>query len=399
MHKKNNIFLVFATLFFGMSISGAEEFVCEGGAPKFPQRTTIFIDCDDSALVGQSLTLALQEAERTLGSSAEERASIEMCKISADSISVLDSVTGSQREQVLKSFLGTCNRALSMNTRIPTGVSVPQSQRTFQDIVKEMPIVPTELVNSRGAEPFEKAANEFRQYWQIDRRGKPSKAGMSSIEGWVCVIATSRSSNNETESFYCDAVGIVRSSITVRLNGSYKGRLYKGDVVAVSGVISELRVDHGNYTMNIEKSTFKLLRINDWLAMAKQHGYRPDRSATNMVDVSVVENLPDNVTELEQLANRGDIKAQYKLGTIFLLKPIEDNLAPEAFKWFLAAANNGFAKAQYQVGLMYIEGFGVEADFSRASRWLRQAADRGIPDATTQLDALLQFGAQKALAE
>jgi len=45
----------------------------------------------------------------------------------------------------------------------------------------------------------------------------------------------------------------------------------------------------------------------------------------------------------------------------------------------LAAAGN--VKAQFRIGVMYVEGRGVPVDYSEAVGWLLQAADQGNTDA------------------
>lgn len=398
MRNKTQIALCFTILCWGASAT-AEELVCEGDAPRFPQRISIYLDCSDSQLLGLNLRLSLSEAKRALGTSDEERAMIETCEISADSADILHGQAGRDRQQIIESFLNTCNRALNANTRVPTGIQLSESQRAFQKEVINMPTVPRELLNTRGAETIEKKHSEFKRYWEIGRDEKPNQAGLSSIKDWICVSRGTPASEKEIRSFQCEALGIIRSNFTVELDVAYKGRLYKGDVVSVSGRISRLGLDHANYRMTIRNATFDFVQISEWLSMAKEKGYRPNRLETNSLSASSSTGLPDDISQLMSLASQGNAEAQHKLGSIYLTEQSDADAAAKAFKWFQTAAFNGYAKAQYQLGMMYIEGTGIEADFAKAGRWLRMAADQGYPEAKLQLNALLQYGARKAFLQ
>ena len=114
-----------------------------------------------------------------------------------------------------------------------------------------------------------------------------------------------------------------------------------------------------------------------------------------------------------ELANRGDAKAQFAVGSFFLrgkkypkttkrlLNGSERQLSKEcpkhrpalapcyllgrglakdhqeAVKWFLLAAEQGESGAQYNLGSMYLHGQGVPKDDAEAMKWFRKSAEQG----------------------
>jgi TPR repeat protein len=107
------------------------------------------------------------------------------------------------------------------------------------------------------------------------------------------------------------------------------------------------------------------------------------------------------------LAEAGDARAQYHLGTLFALgRGVPQNDAEAAHwislageqghtlaqyvvgpmsgdnlleaRWYLQAAEQGHAVAQYNAGFLFDEGRGVERSRVRAHMWFSLAADRGF---------------------
>ena len=74
------------------------------------------------------------------------------------------------------------------------------------------------------------------------------------------------------------------------------------------------------------------------------------------------------------LAEQGDAKAQYKLGTMYAMGrgPQQDDA--EAVKWWRLAAEQGDTEAQYGLGFMHYRGQGVPQDVLLAHMWFNLAA-------------------------
>ena len=71
-----------------------------------------------------------------------------------------------------------------------------------------------------------------------------------------------------------------------------------------------------------------------------------------------------------ELAEQGDVEAQYSLGNMYYRgMGVPENYA-EAAKWYRKAAEQGMAQAQSSLGSMYASGEGVPQDFVQAYKWL-----------------------------
>src|SRR3989304_2979186 len=89
-----------------------------------------------------------------------------------------------------------------------------------------------------------------------------------------------------------------------------------------------------------------------------------------------------------KLAEQGDAKAQFILGTMYSAGkgvPQDDN---EAVRWYHKAAGLGLAEAQFSLGLLYETGEGVAQDRAEAVRWYRMAAEGGNAKAQASLRRL-----------
>jgi len=80
-------------------------------------------------------------------------------------------------------------------------------------------------------------------------------------------------------------------------------------------------------------------------------------------------------------AERGDPKAQYHLGYIYLEGKGVTQDDAQALLWFQKAAEQGFAQAQYVLGFLYQEGRGTPKDDAQAALWFRKAAEQGDAEA------------------
>ncbi|WP_455200650.1 tetratricopeptide repeat protein [Kaarinaea lacus] len=94
--------------------------------------------------------------------------------------------------------------------------------------------------------------------------------------------------------------------------------------------------------------------------------------------------------ELKPFADKGDEKAMYVLAEMYfgglgttVNKPLADEL-------YLAAANKGHIRAQYKIGLRYLYGAGqFEKDYKKAANWLTRAAGAG--DESAQFDLAIMY--------
>ena len=81
----------------------------------------------------------------------------------------------------------------------------------------------------------------------------------------------------------------------------------------------------------------------------------------------------------EDLANRGDHRAIYALGSMYAAgQGVEKNLK-KAHQLFTEASQNGRTDAMYKLGLMYEYGSGIKKDTKKAIRLYRKSAQKGYP--------------------
>ena len=95
---------------------------------------------------------------------------------------------------------------------------------------------------------------------------------------------------------------------------------------------------------------------------------------------------------LRELAEQGDVMAQYKLGTAYedgSCVPIDNE---KAVFWYRKAAEQGNSSAQYSLGRMFDYGCGVPEDKQEAAIWYRKAAEQGDRNAQNDLGILLLYG-------
>jgi len=84
-------------------------------------------------------------------------------------------------------------------------------------------------------------------------------------------------------------------------------------------------------------------------------------------------------------AERGEAKAQYRLGDSYAQGKGVPQDYFEAVRWYRKAAKQGNANAEYALGYMYHQGQGVKQDDAEAVRWFRQAAEQGNAQAQCNL--------------
>jgi uncharacterized protein len=81
--------------------------------------------------------------------------------------------------------------------------------------------------------------------------------------------------------------------------------------------------------------------------------------------------------EFLPLAEKGDHRAMYALGSMYAAGQGVPPDLKEAFKWFQKAARYGRPDAEYKIGLMYASGQGVDQDYRKALHWFGKSAKKG----------------------
>ena len=83
----------------------------------------------------------------------------------------------------------------------------------------------------------------------------------------------------------------------------------------------------------------------------------------------------DKCREIIEMAEKGDMEAQYELGFMYYDGDGVKTDRKLALKWFTAAAMQGHKDARHQLGEMYYYGKGTKTDRVKAAQWYRMAGD------------------------
>jgi non-specific serine/threonine protein kinase len=101
--------------------------------------------------------------------------------------------------------------------------------------------------------------------------------------------------------------------------------------------------------------------------------------------------LKDIIKWMFELAEKGDVDAQYNLGLHY--KQTLDCNDKEAVKWFTKAANNGHIPSCWNLGMYYEYGLGdIDKDITKAIKWYTKVAESdedSAYDAKLKLEKLL----------
>ena len=89
-----------------------------------------------------------------------------------------------------------------------------------------------------------------------------------------------------------------------------------------------------------------------------------------------------------QSAEQGDPGARYGLGLAYYRGRgvVRDRV--RAFELMFQSARSGYAVAEYGVGLSYEDGHGTQRDAAKSRRWIQRAADKGLEEAREKLKSL-----------
>ncbi len=99
-----------------------------------------------------------------------------------------------------------------------------------------------------------------------------------------------------------------------------------------------------------------------------------------------------DVQTLLNLAEQGDKRAAFLLGTRYAAGQETTRDDSEALRWFTLAAQAGLAEAQYNLGIMYAQGRGVPRNLKTAADWYTRAAQQGLAMAQYNLGTLYSSG-------
>ncbi len=86
------------------------------------------------------------------------------------------------------------------------------------------------------------------------------------------------------------------------------------------------------------------------------------------------------LSEITELANRGNARAQFLLASAYLFGLGVNEDTRVAAEWFNRSAKQDYLKAGVVLGYMYETGLGVDLDKTTAEAWYHKAQEQGITD-------------------
>ncbi len=106
-------------------------------------------------------------------------------------------------------------------------------------------------------------------------------------------------------------------------------------------------------------------------------------------DTTTVAVTPKDLKSIEELAQKGDSKAQNELGNIYANGTLVEQSFSKAKEWYEKAAVNS-VEAQYNLGTMYQNAIGVEQDYKKALEYYKKAAALGHTEAKENIEIICE---------
>lgn len=103
--------------------------------------------------------------------------------------------------------------------------------------------------------------------------------------------------------------------------------------------------------------------------------------------------------ECKGQADRGDAKAELRVGYMYNTGKGIERDAQEAVRWYTRAAMQGNAEAEYGLGNIYLFGQGVAKDYITSYLWFYLAAGQGHASAGEHLKGLEHRMTKEQIAE
>ncbi|OSI12872.1 tetratricopeptide repeat protein [Neisseria canis] len=100
----------------------------------------------------------------------------------------------------------------------------------------------------------------------------------------------------------------------------------------------------------------------------------------------------NEINQLKQLAEQGDVEAQFNLGTCYRKGLGVEQSDNKAAEWYGKAAEQGHVEAQFNLGGLYHQGLGVEQSDSKAAEWYGKAAEQDDAQAQFNLGVCYDQG-------
>jgi len=95
---------------------------------------------------------------------------------------------------------------------------------------------------------------------------------------------------------------------------------------------------------------------------------------------------------LQDAAAGGEVRAQKRLGEIYLYGDYGEKDLDKGFNYYEEVAKSGDVEAEFYVGALYYEFARHDSDYKKAFYWLTKASEKGHKHATFYLGQMYSFG-------
>jgi len=96
-------------------------------------------------------------------------------------------------------------------------------------------------------------------------------------------------------------------------------------------------------------------------------------SYEDIIDIYATQGVEKAVTALHELAEFGDVRAEYRLGVMYLFGEDIDASSEKAQLWLEKAAKQDHQAAMLTLSKAYTSGLGLSLDNEKAIYWFQQA--------------------------
>jgi TPR repeat protein len=121
------------------------------------------------------------------------------------------------------------------------------------------------------------------------------------------------------------------------------------------------------------------------LSQAPQALAAADETAIKELVLKIAKNDADALKQLQNLADKGDMVAQDRLGLVYLAGQGVPVDYAQAQKWLFASAVQHYAQAESHIAYMYGAGIGTDKDEKSAIEWYQRACDHNNFDSCFNL--------------
>ena len=256
---------------------------------------------------------------------------------------------------------------------------VRQARKAMQDLVQTMA---TGIVNHPDAEKLmQKLAEQLedvtgkKSYGYLPKTVKKTVDEIVDQMERISVVSECYDKwlelQGKVDSYYHD-----KPQVRVPLSQQKEFRQIKNAVIqeAENIWLGKLTFEDRKMSAEDEPEAFKEFSFNYW---GLQDTIRNERLT--------LEERDNAVAGMKEIAEAGDVNAQYLMGKLWRDGPLLTPDSVNARYWFTLAAEQGHAPAQYALGKLLLSKDIEVRDLEQGIRWLERSAEQGNPHAHYRL--------------